>query len=269
LNLERFFVRIGYQGQPACDATTLKAVHRAFAINVPYEALDIQLGKRMARDVAEAYAKIVDEGRGGWCYEANGLLAWAYESLGFKVTRLCGGVMREKLGDWSLGNHLVLLVTCEGQTWLADVGFGDGLIEPVLLREGPFETGIFTCRLEDLGQGWWRYHNDPRGASPSFDFNTNQTDKTLLDQRASWLETDPKSPFVLNAVAQIWTPSSQKTLRGRVFSVAKTDETAKELVVSQARYHQILRDHFGIRIEEGQGLWERICARHEALGLAV
>jgi N-hydroxyarylamine O-acetyltransferase len=267
LNLGHFFRRIGYQRTPICDVATLKAIHSAFALTVPYEALGIQLGQHMAVDVEEAYAKIVEQGRGGWCYEANGLLAWAYESVGFEVTRLCGGVMREKLGDWALGNHLVLLVACNCQKWLADVGFGDGLIEPVLLQDGPFQNGVYTCRLQDMGNGWWRYHNDPRGASASFDFNTDLTDKALLDERATWLETDPKSPFVLNAVAQIWTRASQKTLRGRVLTITTDDGEVRKHIESESDYHAHLLAHFGIDISMGNGLWQRICARHEALGL--
>jgi N-hydroxyarylamine O-acetyltransferase len=269
LNLAAFLKRIGYVGSPQRDIATLKAIHRAFALSVPYEALDLQVGKPMAVDVQGAYDKIVGAGRGGWCYEANGLLAWAYEAIGFDVKRLCGGVMRATLGDRALGNHLVLLVDCDGQTFVADVGFGDGLIEPVLLRAGRFSNGIYQCALEDMGGQWWRYHNDPRGASPSFDFQIDLTDAVLLEKSASWLATHETSPFVLNAIAQMWTQDSQKTLRGRVFSVVTLGDISKEIVSTEERYHAILHKHFGIDIAAKQGLWERVCARHEALGLSV
>ena len=41
--------------------------------------------------------------------------------------------MRSSQGDASLGNHLVLRVDLD-EPWLADVGLGDGALEPLRLR---------------------------------------------------------------------------------------------------------------------------------------
>jgi N-hydroxyarylamine O-acetyltransferase len=73
--------------------------------------------------------------RGGWCYEMNGLMDWALREIGFKVTRMAGGVMRASVGDGVVGNHLVLKVDLD-RPYLADVGFGDGLVEPIPIEPG-------------------------------------------------------------------------------------------------------------------------------------
>ena len=74
----------------ATDLATLKALHRAHLLAIPYENLDVQMGRRRTTSPAEAYEKIVGEKRGGWCYEMNGTFGWALKEAGFKVTRLAG-----------------------------------------------------------------------------------------------------------------------------------------------------------------------------------
>src|SRR4029078_11594867 len=92
------------------DLATLRAVHRQHLERIPYENLDVQFGRRLSIEIETIFEKIVSRGRGGWCYEMNGLLGWALEEIGFKVTRMAGGVMRATLGDGNLRNTLVLRV---------------------------------------------------------------------------------------------------------------------------------------------------------------
>src|SRR6185503_3263469 len=137
MELQAYLDRIGHSGPVRPDLATLKALHRAHLKAISYENLDVQLGRRVTTDPADAYAKIVERGRGGWCYEMNGLFGWALDQVGFSVMRMAGAANRELLGDLLIGNHLVLLVDlgAEGR-WIADVGFGDGSIDPYPLQTG-------------------------------------------------------------------------------------------------------------------------------------
>ncbi|MCH1571610.1 MAG: arylamine N-acetyltransferase, partial [Longimicrobiales bacterium] len=139
MNLQAYLDRIGFVGEAQADVDTLRDLHHRHLKSVSYENLSIQLGEPVGLSPADSYAKIVEGGRGGWCYEMNGLLGWALEEIGFDVMRMAAGVLRSVRGDWSIGNHLALAVHLEDGPWLADVGFGDGLREPVPLREGPIE----------------------------------------------------------------------------------------------------------------------------------
>src|SRR4051812_21810770 len=121
MNLEAYFDRIGYAGPRGADLATLTALHRAHLAAVPYENIDVQLGRPVVVDPAAAYARIVGKGRrGGWCYEMNGLFGWALDQLGFNVTRMAGGVVRELIGQNAVGNHLVLRVDFPEGPWIAD-----------------------------------------------------------------------------------------------------------------------------------------------------
>lgn len=262
--LDRYLARIGFEGPPRADLKTFRAIHRAHAEAIPYENLDVQLARPVSRAVPAIYEKIVERRRGGWCYEMNGLFSWALEAIGFKVTRLAGGVHRQTFGDKVVGNHLVILVELDG-IWLADVGFGDGLIEPVPLREGDFRVGPLDCRLEIVDGGWWRYNNDPTGGAPSFDFHLEVGDEALLETNCRFLQTDPASPFVQNAVVQRWRDGEHFSLRGRVLSHVSDRGKQTQIIDDAGAYVATLRELFALDIPEAASLWPAICARHQTL----
>ena len=130
--------------------TACAAIMRAHVASIPFENLDVQLGRPITGDLDEIFAKLVERRRGGWCYEQNGLLGWALETIGFEVTRVAGGVMRADAGDAVLGNHLALVVTLD-QPWLVDAGFGGSLAEPIALapaahRHAPYDLSLAEDR---------------------------------------------------------------------------------------------------------------------------
>ena len=264
MNLDAYLNRVGHIGAVRPDLATFKAIHRAHINSLTYENLDVQFGVPISRDPAAIFDKIVARGRGGWCYEMNGLLAWALDEVGFDVTRLAGAVMRDVAGDGVIGNHLVLLVRIDGEDWIGDAGFGDGFIDAVPLREGPLASNPFECRLEDVGGGWWRYLNDPGTGGPNFDFNPNVTDDRLLQSRCEFLQRDPASPFVQNAVAQRWKDGVHYSLRGRVFRILSLQREEKSLIASAESYVETLRETFGLDVPHAASLWPAIVRRHEA-----
>ena len=139
--LERYFARVGYDGAREPTLATLTALHRAHLLAIPYENLDIHLGRPLTLDRGAMFRKLVDERRGGWCYEMNGTLGQVLAAMGFDVRYVSGAVHRATRGDAALGNHLVLIVTLN-RPWIVDVGFGDGFIEPLPLEPGTYRQGF-------------------------------------------------------------------------------------------------------------------------------
>ena len=113
----------------------LRALHRAHLFTVPFENLDIPLGRKIICDEARFLHKIVNEQRGGFCYELNGAFAALLRVLGFRVTLLSGRVARADGGYSPEFDHLTLRVDLE-EPWLADVGFGECFLEPLRLEPG-------------------------------------------------------------------------------------------------------------------------------------
>lgn len=265
-SLDAYLARIGHTGPVAPDLATLRALHRAHLLAIPYENIDVQLGRPMTTDLSAAYERIVERGgRGGWCYEMNGLLGWALGEIGFSVTRMAGGALRELLGDGQVGNHLILRVDLEDGPWIADVGFGDGPLEPYPLKPHAFEQEGFAFTLEQIGDGWWRLRNHPYGGAPSFDFRDEPADEALLTAKCDFQHLNEASPFVLNLICQRALPPAIAQMRGRTLRTVRPDGVDERLLASEAELAQVLETTFGITGVDVAALWTRAQARHAAL----
>lgn len=272
--LSRYLERIGFSGTPRVDLDGLRELHRRHLLAIPYENLDVQLGRHVGLGIDAIYDKLVVRGRGGWCYEMNGLLAWALESLGYSITRLAAGVMRVARGDAALGNHLAIWVRLPGEpvAYLADVGFGDGALEPVAIRAGAFSQHGFEFALESLAGGWWRFHNHPHGGAASFDFQLAPADPGRLASQCAFLQTSPLSPFTQVAVAQRHTADGLAVLRGRVLTRIAGGRAERHEVAGRVEYFALLHEVFGIDLSRDTGtggvaaelLWQRVSQQHAA-----
>ncbi len=194
----------------------------------------------------------------------NGLLQWALERIGFEVTRMAAGVLRSERGDRALGNHLVLAVEIDGEPWLADVGFGDGLREPVPLREGPIRQRGLGYALERIDGGYWRFHNHAHGGARDFDFRPEPADEALLERQCGWLQSSPESGFVQNLVCQTFQPEALQVLRGRVRREVTSGGMREWTLGAAAELQAELGSVFGLDVDVTP-LWPRIAARHREL----
>jgi arylamine N-acetyltransferase len=268
MDLQRYFGRIGFWGHPSSDFATLSALQQAHVCSVPFENLDVQLGRPTSTDVESAFEKIVSNNRGGWCYEQNGLFGWVLSQIGFNVTRLAGNVMRADRGDASASNHLSLLVAIPDdpdRRYLVDVGFGGSLIEPIELTVGEHSQSPFRLGLRQLADGYWQFWENAGSGEFSFDFLARTADENALARKCRDLQTDPESGFVLNFVAQLRRPDQHLSLRGRVLKTVSAIGSSERLLQSADDFAETLRDRFGLTDPEVRDLWPAIIARHEQL----
>ena len=149
-----YLARIGYVGSLTPAIETLRGLHRAHVMTVPFENLDIHLGRPISLDPADLFRKIVVDRRGGYCFELNGLFALLLEDLGFAVTRLAARVSSETEGVRPR-SHQLLKVQLGEAAWIADVGFGGhGLLEPLRMADGQVEQqGADRFRLITQREG--------------------------------------------------------------------------------------------------------------------
>ena len=255
--LDAYLERIGFRGEALPNLPTLRKLHRLHVQSISYENIDVQLGTPISRNPRAAFRKIVAQGRGGWCFEMNGLFAFMLEAIGFRVQRLAAGVMREQMGDEAVGNHLALVVKLD-RLYLADVGLGNGLIEPTPLVEGPIRQGFKRFALERIGGGWWRFRNHEGAMPPSFDFSLAVTDEVLLEEKCQWLQKDPASPFVAHAIMQREFEDRVESLIDRTHSVITADGTQSVKVESVEDYARIVRENLGLEVRDLSRLWARV-----------
>ncbi len=247
MNTDAYLARLHYTGSRAPTLTTLRALHAAHLLAVPFENLDIGLGRPILLDEAAFYAKIVERGRGGFCYELNGLFAALLRSLGFQVT-LLSALVHTANGFNPEFDHLTLRVALD-EPWLADVGFGDSFMRPLRLAPGeqaePDRHRVY--RLTPEGTDWLleeRVAEQPW--VPGYRFN--QTPRRLNDfsERCHWLQTAPESHFTHSRVCSRATPTGRLTLRDRRLLVTTgLDRTEHDLPDDDA-FNAALHEHFAM-----------------------
>ncbi len=263
MNVDGYLARIGLDHRPPPTLEGLRAVHAAHLLAIPYENLDVQLGRPVTIERPAIYDKIVGRRRGGWCYEMNGILGWALGELGFRVTRATGAVMRVLGHDTSVANHLVLRVDLDVEgTYLADVGFGDGPRDPIRVVPGEFESNGFRFGLERADGEWWRLINHPNGGAPSFDFHLAPADEARFAARCAELQTDPNSHFMLNLFCFKHRPRDILMLRGRVLRTLRPDGFDDRLLESAEDLVTTLRDDFTLDVPQIASVWPKVCKRH-------
>ncbi|MGH6993514.1 MAG: arylamine N-acetyltransferase family protein, partial [Caulobacteraceae bacterium] len=188
----------------------------------------------------------------------NGIFGWALGELGFRVRRATGAV-------GAPGDHLVLRVELADGLYLADVGVCTGPLDPIPVREGGFSAGGFTYRVEALEGGRWRFHNDPLAFPPSFEFDLEAADESLLEGRCAELQTDPASHFVQNLMCARFVEGGMILLLGRNLLTITPAGRSDRLIGSEGEFAEVLADRLGLDVPEARGLWPRLCARHEEI----
>jgi N-hydroxyarylamine O-acetyltransferase len=153
----------------------------------------------------------------------------------------------------------------EEGVYLADVGFGDGPLDPMRVVPGEFSDGRFAFKLTRMDDGWWRFHNAPEGGAESFDFSLSPADETLLAERCAFLQVAEISPFVQNLVCQRHTEAGLIVLRGRVLRTIRPGDVSQRLIAHEREFMMVLREQFGLDVPEAASLWPKIEARHQAL----
>ncbi|WP_346149308.1 arylamine N-acetyltransferase family protein [Nonomuraea recticatena] len=254
--------RIGHRGRVAADLETLFTLHRAWREAVPYENLDIQLGRPISLDPDALFDKLVRRRRGGYCYEQNAGLAMLLRLAGFQVTMVEAGVMRAARGEAMWGNHNALLVDLDGRRWLADAGIGDGFVEPLLLHEGPQTQGNLTYRLERLDPDTWRFHHYPSGTITSYDFRLQPRGIADFAARSRELSTSAESTYVTTLMAARPTAGHTLVLLSRTLRQLGADGRTSRAIGDADEFARTLSTQFLVPLDDlGQSgvarLWEK------------
>lgn len=263
--LARYLAKIGFDGEAGAALATLEDIVRLHVAAFPFEALDVQLGSPPGLDPAAHFAKLVENGRGGWCYEQNGLLGDMLRAVGFEVTRLSAAVMRDLRGDASRGTHLALRVDLD-RPYLVDAGFGGSLTRPLPLEGGEWTDGPFRVALTKLDDGYWRFSEKLGEADAfSFDFRDEPADEDELARLCEWQGTASDSNFVINLVAQRRDGDTHRTLRGKVLTDVDPLRMTRREIVNADDLVETLRDQFGLDLPQIVSRWPATVARHTEL----
>lgn len=242
VNVPAYLDRIGYTGPTAPTAETLREIHRHHMQTVPFENLDIFRARPIVIDADAFVDKIVNRRRGGFCYELNGAFAELLAALGFQVTLLSGHFQRP---DGSRGpefDHLALRVDLD-EPWLADVGFGDSFVEPLLLKTG-IEQGqngeLF--RIVEAGDSF----QVERQQKAEYLFTLVPRQLSDFAAMCQYHQTSPDSHFTQKRMCSRATSTGRITLSDLRLIITENGIRQERILDSEQDWHATLQQYFGI-----------------------
>ncbi len=197
IELDAYFKRIGIARPARPDAAALEAVQRAQRFAVPFENLDIALGRGISLAPDAVFDKLVTRRRGGYCFEQNQLFLRALSDLGFEARPLLARVW---LGasEPQPRTHTFSLVTLDRREWIADAGFGGAYTPTMMLAQGAPVTTSDGARyrlLEGTAHGWMLERDAGSGWQAQYSFTTQPVFAADLEMGNHWTSTRPGTRF--------------------------------------------------------------------------
>ncbi|MEJ2760911.1 MAG: arylamine N-acetyltransferase [Gammaproteobacteria bacterium] len=240
MDLEACLSRIGYEGPREPDLATLAALQEAFLRTVPFENLDIHLGRPIVLETERFYAKIVDERRGGFCYECNGLFHAMLGAMGFEVRYLAAAMLLERSVPMDFG-HMVLLVRLDGD-YLVDVGNGQSCLVPLRLDGGRASSEGIEYEVRPYDGGHALFYREGGGEwKPRYRFTTTSRELPEFTGLCRWHQTSPRSRFTRHRLATIAANGGRVTLVDTELTVAEGKTQRVKRLTGAAEYGAALQ----------------------------
>lgn len=248
ISLNAYFKRIGYEGDRTATLDTLRRLHELHPQALAFENLNPLLRIPVLLDTESLVQKLVQNKRGGYCFEQNLLFKAVLEALGFNVKGLAARILwNVPEGRITPRSHMLLLVEVEGNPYIADVGFG-GLtltaplqLEPDTVQETPHEP----FRLHQAGDQYIIKSKIRNEWKPLCRFGLEEV--FLPDYEVSnwYLSNNPESHFVTGLIAARTEPGRRYALRNNKLSVHHLNgETDQTTLTSAAEIRKVLKDVF-------------------------
>ena len=249
MDVDAYLSRIAYSGCRDPNIETLRALHRAHLKAVPFENLDIHLGRPIVLDEGSLYDKIVGRRRGGFCYELNGLFAALLRALGFTAALLSARVMDDEGQAGPPFDHMTLEIEAGGP-WLADVGFGDGFSEPLRLDyRGVQQRDGIDYRLAGEADNMIMSRRETNGEwRGRYQFSRTPCQLTDFADCCHHHQTSPDSHFTRSRFCSRHSGQSLVTLTDDAVIITESDGRRETPIVDEAAFRRVLAEQFGIMI---------------------
>ena len=250
MNIVKYLNRLGITEKLKPSFDFLKELQKAHLFNIPFENLDIHYGKNIVLDKNHLYSKIVENKRGGFCYELNGLFYELLISLGFNVKIISARVYSKEKGYGKEFDHLALIVKISNKEYLTDVGFGDFAYYPLLINldaETIDQAGKF--RFDIINEQYFRVSKKEKGNYiPQYIFQSKKRELMEFDEMCKFHQSSPKSHFTKNRIISIATEDGRKTLTNSKMKIANNKKEDEFLILDENEFNKQLWEHFNIRI---------------------
>lgn len=221
MTVSNYLSRIGIETVPPPNLDGLHVLQDHHMRHVPFENLDVLLGRPLDLSTPALFEKIVSRKRGGYCFELNTLYAWLLSEIGFDPIPMLARVWLRDPVDTPPRTHLVNRVNIDGQDWISDVGFGGQAARVPLKIEDGYEVedvdgpirmradAKFGYRISRFQDGAW---------SDQYTVETQAAHHADILSGNHWTECYPGSFFRHGIGVGLFTPEGRTTLYGGVLT---------------------------------------------------
>lgn len=253
IDLEAYLERIGYDGPLAPELGVLQALLLRHLSTIPFESISPLLGLPVLLDLESLENKLVRGGRGGYCFEQNGLFFHVLLHLGFRVTPLAARVrlMMPPDAPQTPLSHMMLVVTLDEGEFVCDVGFGgQSPTAPLrLVTDLEQQTPHGGYRLRSCDAGFELDMQLPESWAVLYRFARDVQSPRDYDVYNWYTATHPASLFVNNLVAARVLGDSRLNMLNDEVTLQRSGGQREHRVISGAdEAHDVLSREFGIRI---------------------
>ena len=248
--LAAYLERIGFSGPGRADAETLAALQRAHRLAIPFENLDIPLGRGVALAPERLFEKMVAQRRGGYCFEQNGLFLLVLEALGFAARPLLARVW---LGAETIPGrtHTLNLVRLGDAELIVDVGFGGSYVPPMALAadtEAATADGARHRLIAEQDHGWMLERDGGEGWTRQHSFTLDPVWPADLEMANHFTATRPGTRFTTLRIASAPTEDGYASLIDRTLTVNRMGRSQTQEIASAEDYRRVLAERFGLSL---------------------
>lgn len=257
-DLDSYLARIALPSRVTVDADGLARLQWAHRLAIPFENLDVRLGRPIAIDSDRVFTKLVMAKRGGYCFEQNRLFLDALAAHGFAARPILARVWL-RATDVPPITHTLSLVHIDGQDWIADAGFGGSYSPPMPLVEGAEATAPDGARFRltrDAQHGWMLLrdghpgHTDGRsvgeGWEAQYSFTTDHVWDADLALSNHWTSTAEASRFRQATIVSIILPHGFASLTDRHYRRRVGQDETAATITDPRVYRMRMSLMFGI-----------------------
>jgi N-hydroxyarylamine O-acetyltransferase len=255
VDLDAYFARIGYGGPTAPTLETLNRIVERHVQTIPFENLDILLGRSIDIAPEAIQRKLVTGRRGGYCFEQNGLLLLVLEAMGYDARPLSARVRYQRPRDFTPPRtHVFVRVELEGTSWLADVGIGGFSLTSAIRLETPDEQVTPHEPRRVVREAQRLFHQVKVGSEWHDLCEFTLEEMPFIDRElGNWYTSaHPQSHFKSRLmVARAAADGGRKTLLNREFTVRCQGRVDTRLIDTRDELLAVLKSEFDLPFPDG------------------
>ena len=248
MDIALYLERINYKKEINTSLKTLSKLMKAHLMSIPFENLDIHFGKPII--ITNSFNKIIQNKKGGFCYELNGLFCDLLRAIGFEAHFISARVCNTNGSYGPEFDHMAINVKIDNEEYLVDVGFGDFSFSPIKLNLEEIQeddTGIF--KISKFNEEYLVVAKNVNGVWVNeYLFTLTKRNISEFEGMLNYHQNSPESLFTQNKLCTLPTASGRITLSGNKLKITNGNETKIKTLINDKEYNEALATYFDIRL---------------------